>query len=92
MAVFPFIIIKEADLKQDKVLVNHEKIHLRQQLEMLVLFFFIWYTIEFLVRYIIYKNRMQAYRNISFEKEAYSHEKDLNYLKKRPFWKFLKFI
>jgi hypothetical protein len=31
----------------DKVFVNHEKIHLRQQLELLVLPFYVWYIIEF---------------------------------------------
>jgi len=39
-----------------------------------------------------YKNFDLGYRNISFEREAYSNEKDLVYLRKRTFWNFLKCI
>ena len=92
LTLFPFIIVSERDLKSDAVMVNHEKIHIRQQLEMLVLPFFIWYGIEFLVKWMVYKNRMEAYRNISFEREAYTNEKDPGYLKQRSFWRFLKYL
>ena len=74
------------------VFMNHERIHLRQQLEMLILFFYLWYVVEFLVRWIQLKSRRAAYYRISLEKEAYSNEKNLNYLKKRPFWLFLKYL
>lgn len=92
ITLFPFIFLFRKEDKQNKVLVNHEKIHIRQQLELLVLPFFIWYGVEFLVKLIQYKNRAEAYRNISFEREAYNKEKDLDYLKRRSFWSFLKFI
>lgn len=92
ITLFPFIVVSEHYLKQNLILVNHEKIHIRQQIELLVLPFFIWYGIEFLVRWIISKDRDSAYRNISFEKEAYANEKQLDYLKQRTFWSFLKFI
>jgi hypothetical protein len=35
--VFPFVIVGDALDKENSVLVNHEKIHIRQQLELLVL-------------------------------------------------------
>lgn len=92
MTVFPFVIVrakKEADFG---VLMNHERIHIRQQSELLVLPFFVWYGLEYLVRMIQYKDRNRAYRNISFEREAYANEKDLGYLKTRPFWKFLRYV
>ena len=92
MTVFPFIFLKHKALKQCETLINHERIHLRQQLEMLILPFYIWYGLEFLIRLTKNKDRYQAYRNISFEREAYKNEKDLDYLKKRPFWRFLKFF
>jgi hypothetical protein len=38
------------------------------------------------------KDKNVAYRNISFEKEAYTNEKDLNYLQSRSFWKFLNYF
>ncbi len=71
---------------------NHEKIHLKQQLELLIIPFYLIYTIEFLVRLFQYKKRNLAYRNISFEREAYTNEFNLGYLKRRPFWRFLKYL
>lgn len=92
MAVFPFVLMKYDFDKGNRTFVNHEKIHLKQQLEMLILPFFIWYFSEYLVRLIQYKNKDLAYRNISFEREAYANEKDLNYLKNRKFYQFLHYI
>ena len=92
ITLFPFVIFTHQEDKENKVVVNHERIHIRQQVEMLVLPFYVWYFLEFLVRLIQYRDRSKAYHNISFEREAYTNEKDLNYLKKRSFWKFLKYI
>lgn len=92
LTLFPFVFIKYSSLKENKVFLNHERIHLRQQLELLVLPFFVWYVLEFLIRYARYRNWFLAYRNISFEREAYAKEKDLNYLKSRSFWNFLQFL
>jgi len=71
------------------VLVNHEKIHLRQQIELLIIPFFIIYVLEFFVRLLYYKNWEKAYNTISFEREAYRNETDLNFLKTRRFWNFI---
>jgi len=92
ITLYPFILLKYLEDKDNPTLINHEKIHLRQQLEMLILLFYVWYGFEFLIRLLQYKDRKAAYRNISFEREAYQREKDLDYLKKRSFWKFLKYI
>jgi hypothetical protein len=92
ITLFPFIIVSEQDLKQNPVMIHHEKIHIRQQIELLIFPFFIWYGLEFLIRFLSCKDKSQAYRNISFEKEAYVNEKDLNYLKQRSFWKFLDYL
>ncbi|GIQ57748.1 hypothetical protein ACHRVW_16490 [Flavobacterium collinsii] len=92
MAVFPFVILKYGADKENAVLVNHEKIHLRQQLELLILPFYVFYLLEYAVRLIQYKNKELAYRNISFEREAYTNESHLNYLKNRPFFGFLNYL
>ena len=92
MTIFPFVFLKSKQLKENQVLVNHEKIHLRQQLELLVIPFYIVYGIEFFVRLIQYKSWHKGYRNISFEREAYSNEFNLDYLKHRTFWSFLKYL
>lgn len=91
LTVFPFVLIKHSSDKEDSFFLNHEQIHLRQQLELLIIPFFVWYFLEFLIRIFQYKNIDLAYRNISFEREAYSNEKNFNYLKQRPFLGFLKF-
>lgn len=88
MTIYPFMFLKTEALKGNIVLLNHEKIHLRQQIELLVIPFFIIYITEFLFRLLQYKNWHLAYRNISFEREAYTNEKDLEYLRLRSFWAF----
>ena len=92
LTLFPFVFMADKDDKLDLVFVNHEKIHMRQQLELLILPFYIWYFLEFLVRWFQYKNKFVAYKNISFEREAYGNEKDLNYLKQRSLWWFIKYL
>ena len=92
ITIYPFIMLKHKRQKDDMILINHEKIHLRQQLELLVIGFYLWYFIEFLLRLIKFKNWYRAYLNISFEREAYKNENDLNYLKSRSFWSFFKEI
>jgi hypothetical protein len=92
ITLFPFILVSKVDLKQNEVMINHEKIHIRQQMELLILPFFIWYGIEFLVKWAICKDKNRAYRTISFEREAYANEKDLYYLKQRSFWSFIKYL
>lgn len=92
LALYPFVFLKSKELRLNEVLVNHEKIHLRQQLELLVLPFYVLYGIEFLIRLLQFKNWHVAYRNISFEREAYANEKNLCYLKTRRFWSVLAYL
>lgn len=91
ITIFPFIILKNSSQKEDKILINHEKIHLKQQLELLIVGFYIWYAVEFLIWLIKLKHWHKAYLNISFEREAYKNENDLNYLKSRSLYSFLKY-
>jgi hypothetical protein len=92
LTLFPFVFVKYRFDFDNKVLINHEKIHIRQQLELLVLPFFVWYFVEYAVRLLQYKNANLAYRNISFEREAYANELDLEYLEKRRFFRFLTYL
>ena len=92
ITIFPFILLKSADLKSDSKLINHERIHLRQQLELLVFIFYLWYLIEFLLRIAYFRNWKKAYQNLSFEREAYTNEKDLDYLKSRPWFNYLSYM
>jgi hypothetical protein len=92
MALFPFILLKDAAYKHDAVFINHERIHLRQQLEMLILPFYILYLLNYLTNLLRYKNHNKAYLNIVFEREAYHNEHNLNYLKTRKFCTFLRYF
>lgn len=92
MALFPFILLKERRDVSNAVMLQHEKIHLRQQLEMLILPFFIWYGIEFFIRILQYRDKHLAYRNISFEREAYANESQKDFLQNRKFWNFFNYL
>lgn len=92
ITIFPFVFLKHKDLKNDLVLINHEKIHLRQQLELLIFLFYFLYLLEFVFRLIQYRNWYTAYKNISFEREAYINQTDTNYLKNRKLWSFINYI
>jgi len=92
LSVWPFIFLKHNDLKKDKVLINHEKIHLRQQLELLIVPFYLLYILEWLLRTLLYLNSYRAYQNLSFEREAYQNEKNLDYLKERKAFGFVNYL
>jgi hypothetical protein len=89
LTVFPFVFLRDRNTQDHLVLMNHERIHLRQQLELLVLPFFMIYGLDYLVKLIRYRDKDVAYRNVVFEREAYENENDLEYLKSRSFWRFL---
>jgi len=92
LTIYPFVFVSERKYVGNAAFINHEKIHIRQQFELLVIPFFIWYFFEFLVRMIQYKDKYLAYKNISFEREAYANEHDSEYLKSRKLWRFLKYL
>lgn len=72
-----------------EVTLNHEEIHTKQMKEMLYIFFYLWYVIEWSIRLFMPGN---AYRNISFEREAYSNEENLEYLKNRKRYSWFSYI
>ncbi|GLU43740.1 hypothetical protein [Allomuricauda sp. NBRC 101325] len=92
LSLWPFIFLKEDSLKADEVLINHERIHLKQQQELLILPFYLLYISEWLLRTILYLDSYRAYQNISFEREAYANEKDMQYLRKRKTFGFLRYL
>lgn len=74
ITIWPFIFARK---QLNDIDINHEKIHGRQQLELLIILFYIIYLIEWFIK---------GYRNISFEREAYSNEQNLQYLKNRKWF------
>jgi len=78
IALWPFVFVHTAKLSHR--LIQHERIHLRQQLELGIFAFYIWYILEWLFRSYLHRSWRKGYRTISFEKEAYRHENSPNYL------------
>lgn len=63
---------------------NHESIHTAQMREMLYIFFYLFYLIEWIFRLVQYRfDTHLAYRAISFEQEAYRNQDNLQYLNTR---------
>ena len=74
----------------DIYVLNHEGIHVPQEKEMLIIFFYIWYGLEWFIKLFFYG--ANAYSNISFEREAYSNEYNLDYIKNRKHFSWVKYI
>ena len=92
ITLFPVIFLASTQIKHNEQIVNHEKIHLRQEMELLVVLFYLIYFTEFLVGYIKYNDRYKAYRNISFEREAFTNDFNPDYLKIRRPWSWYNYL
>lgn len=93
MCIWPFLFIRPGtDLSRSTELLNHESIHARQQLEMLWLFFFLWYGAEYLVRLIQYLDLHRAYKELSHEKEARDNDGDPDYLTRRKPFAWIRYL
>lgn len=92
ITLWPWIILRERykDHYNTPTVINHESIHIKQQQEMLVIFFYLWYGIEWFIK--LFKYGKQAYYNISFEQEAYTYENDLKYINNRKMWAWKKYL
>lgn len=72
---------------------NHEAIHTAQMKEIFYVPFYIWYILEYIMRLFQYSfDAMQAYRNISFEREAYDNQDNLDYLYNRPKFMWIHYL
>lgn len=83
-----FIRSEYKDKISDKIL-NHENIHTAQMKELLYVFFYIWYVIEWIIR--LFTNTSSAYKSIVFEQEAYDNQSNLEYLNNRKHFYWLKY-
>lgn len=76
-------------LTMSRMELNHEAIHTAQMKEMGYVLFYVWYVLEWLVRL---QGKGNAYRNISFEREAYRNQDVYDYLKYRVPWSWVRYI
>jgi len=86
------VLFVRQDAVIDEITLNHEAIHTAQMKELLYIFFYLFYVIDWLIGLAAHLDFNRAYRDICFEKEAYANEKDLDYLKKRKMFNFLKHV
>lgn len=85
--LFGLIFVKRNASISD-IMKNHERIHSAQWKELWYIGFLLWYIIEWVVRL----PKGNAYRNISFEQEAYENDYNLSYLETRKRFAFIKYL
>jgi hypothetical protein len=96
ITLYPWIVLREKyrdnyyyKTKKAPAVINHESIHIEQQKELLVIGFYLWYFVEWVIRLFMKGN---AYKNISMEREGKGNRGNLDYLKTRKRYSFLKYI
>lgn len=93
MALWPFVIFRNREASEDLGIINHERIHHRQQIELLIFPYYFWYFIEYWTA--MFRNgfrHFDAYMSVSFEQEAYAAQNIPDYLSHRKWlssWPFL---
>ena len=101
-AFFYFIFVRRGTKLTDNI-IRHETIHWHQEVELLFIGNYLLYSFEYLIRIIrecqkchcFWPNKKiidTAYRNISFEREAYENEYNKTYLKHRRPYSWVKYI
>jgi len=91
ITIYPFIFYRDPSFLKSDTDLTHEIIHVYQQLEMMIVFFYLWYLFEWFSNIFVYGIK-DAYKEISFEKEAYANESDFSYRHKREAYSFLKYL
>ena len=87
MNLFGILFVRKNARLSEKTL-NHERIHTAQWKELWYVGFALWYIAEWLIRL----PKGNAYRNISFEREAYANDDNFTYLETRKRFAFMKYF
>ena len=90
ITIWPFIFIKKG--YDTPSTINHESIHIKQQQELLVIPFYILYFIFYIINTFSVSVVDNAYYKIAFERESYDNEDDMEYLKKRKPYAWIKYL
>lgn len=89
--IFGVIFVRKG-IPISKRLLNHEAIHTAQMKSLFYVFFYLLYVCEWFIRLVQYRNSTKAYYTISFEREAYTNDCDMDYLKKRKAFNWVKYF
>ena len=90
ITIFNLIFVRNGH-KLTNIDINHECIHIEQIKDCFYIFYYPLYVFEFLFN-LLKMNPHDAYKNISFEKEAYENEKNLDYLIIRKKYSWIKYF
>ena len=88
--LFGILFTKKDSLSE--ITINHERIHTKQMIEMLFIFFYLWYGIEYIIVRFFHKSQNCGYHDVSFEEEAYEFQENLSYLDKRKHYAWLAYL
>lgn len=93
MITLPWGVYAAPSADINEIDVTHEFIHIKQCRELWYIGFYLWYIFEFLIRFFAYGlNPRKAYKNISFELEAYDNDDYQEYLETRKKFNFIKYL
>lgn len=97
MSIGPWIFARQEyeETGLSTVTINHENIHWAQQCDFGIpvlgsLLFYVLYLLEWIFKLPLYFWGKDPYKSLSFEREAYSNQCDLDYLKIRKRWSWVK--
>ena len=91
LTLWPLVFVRKGQRYTEQT-ARHEAIHGEQQKEMLIIFFLLWYGIEWIIKWAKYRNRLTAYVNISFEREAYAKQDRVGYVDERRHYSWIKYL
>lgn len=93
VALFPFIIVRDQTILDNKFYINHESIHIRQYIDTLIIGLFVIALIEYMYAiFFLNKSKLHAYYYMSHEQEAHQNDHNLEYLNTRPLFASFKYI
>lgn len=90
IAIYPFVFIRRDSISSQRL--NHERIHIKQQAELLIVFAYLWYFVELWIRAFANLSLRTAYAKHSMERECRENEKNANYLLTRKKFAFIKYL
>lgn len=90
IALYPFVFIRKDVITVQRL--NHERIHIKQMLDLWIIGAYIWYPLELWIRILTTFNPSKAYQNHSMEKEAVENQDNANYLLHRKKFAFKKYL
>lgn len=91
VVVYPFIFVCKKHVN-NRIVMNHERIHLAQYEELGILGFWPVYLTLYIRELMRYEKHFKAYINNPMEQEAFDNQLDLQYLRARKPYSWAKYL